>query len=138
VALRSVAIGECLQIEAPGHRIRLALPDLRALAVDAGTVLNDMAPRMRRLFEARAQGLLGRVAGWPVEGACVSAGELNAEDRLLVAELLKGGRAAVLAPEALKTIWVRYFGQRALGRGEVLFYVTRDGAPFFSVVWWSA
>jgi hypothetical protein len=139
----SAVVADCVEIIAGNHAIRLALADLRTMALDAGPIMGASTDaRLRRIFEGRSQALLGRISRWPTEGACVRAQALEGEDRFVVAELLKAGRAAVRAAGAAQdaaTIWIRHLGRRAgplSGRGEVLFYVQRDGEPFFTVSWW--
>lgn len=143
VELASAAGADCLEIVSANHAIRLALADLRTMALDAGPILGASSDaRLRRIFEARSQGLLGRVSRWPKEGACVRAQALEDEDRFVVAELLKAGRAAVRASDAAQdaaAIWIRHLGRRAgpaSGQGEILFYLERGGEPFFTVSWW--
>src|SRR5262245_16698075 len=74
VALRGVEASDCLEVVSLGHVIRLSLADLRVMAVDAGQLMGKATEsRLQRIFEMRAQGLLGRVANWPKEGNCVRA-----------------------------------------------------------------
>lgn len=136
IELRSVAPADCVEVSSAGHAIRLALADLRTMAVDAGRVMGGATePRLQRIFEGRAQALLGRIAAAPAQGGCVQAQAAEEGDRYVVAELLKAGRAAVRRDGAqAATIWMRHFGRR--GRGEILFYAERGGQPFFAVTWW--
>jgi hypothetical protein len=143
IELASAAGADCLEIASGNHAIRLALADLRTMALDAAPIMGaSTEARLLRIFEGRSQGLLGRISGWPNEGACVRAQALEDEDRYVIAELLKAGRAAVRAPGATQdaaTIWIRHLGRRAgprAGHGEILFYLQRGGEPFFTVSWW--
>ena len=143
IELISAAGADCVEVVSENHAMRLALADLRSMALDAGPIMGaSTEARLRRIFEGRSQALLGRISRWPKEGACVRAQALEGEDRFVVAELLKAGRAAVRAPGAgqdAATIWMRHLGRRAgalSGHGEILFYLRRDGEPFFAVSWW--
>lgn len=132
---------DCLEIVSKAHVITLALADLRAMASDAGRIMGaSTEARLRRLFEARTQALLARVSRWPRPDACVMAQVLDNEDRYVIAEVLKAGRAAVRAPreQDAAAIWMRHLGRRTghSGEGEILFYLQRDGEPFFGVSWW--
>ncbi len=135
--------GDCLEVVSRNHVATFALADLRAMALDAGRIMGaSTEARLRRLFEGRSQGLLGRIARWPKPGACVQAQALESEDHYVIAELLKAGRGTVRAPRAAQdatAIWMRHYGRRlgpATGHGEILFYVERGGEPFFTVTWW--
>lgn len=141
IELRPVAAADCVEISSAGHTIRLALADLRTMALDAGGVMGAVTePRLQRLFEGRAQALLGRLAGQTPRGACVEAPAAEPDDRYVVAELLKAGRAAVRRDgRQVEAIWMRHLGRRSgplSGRGEILFYAERGGEPFFTVIWW--
>ena len=141
IELRAVAGADCLEVAAAGHSIRLALADLRTMALDAGRVMGPATePRLQRLFEGRAQALLGRLAGQAPPSACVEAPAGGQDDRYVIAELLKAGRAAVRRDgRQVGAIWMRHLGRRSgplSGRGEILFYAERGGEPFFTVIWW--
>jgi hypothetical protein len=141
IALQPVAAGDCLELDSSRHTIRLALADLRVLAVEAGRIMGAQTePRLQRLFEGRAQALLGRLAGRTRQGDCVQAPAAEGDDRYVVAELLKAGRAAVQRDGAnAGSIWMRHLGRRMgplSGRGDILFYTERGGEPFFAVSWW--
>jgi hypothetical protein len=143
IELAPVGGTDCLEIILRDHAVRLALADLRVMAVDAGRVMGSATePRVQRIFERRAQALLGRLHGWPKQGGCVQAPSAEGEDRYVVAELLKAGRAAVRPPggaQGAQTVWMRHLGKRAgplRGHGEILFYLERGGEPFFAVSWW--
>jgi hypothetical protein len=132
---------DCLEIVSRAHVITLALADLRAMALDAGRIMGSATEaRLRRLFQTRTQALLARVSRWPRPEACVVAQVLDNEDRYVVTELLKAGRAAVRAPREAdaSAVWMRHLGRRTghSGEGEILFYLQRGGEPFFSVSWW--
>src|SRR5262245_44395815 len=74
VALRGVEASDCVEVVSLDHAIRLSLADLRVMAVDAGQLMGKATePRLQRIFEMRAQGLLGRAASWPIQGSCVRA-----------------------------------------------------------------
>jgi hypothetical protein len=139
----SPVAGGCLELASASHAIRLSLGDLRAMALDAGSVMGASAQTgLRRIFEERAQAFLGRIAKWPAGEGCVLAQALDGGDRYVVAELLKAGRAEVRAGAAnAASIWMRHLGRRTgplAGHGEILFYVQRGGEPFFTVSWWVA
>jgi len=113
------------------------------MALEAGRIMGSATePRLQRIFEERAQGMLGRVAGWPKDAACVRAQAVEGDDRYVLAEFLKSGRAAVRAPGAgseAGSIWMRYWGRRAgplAGHGDISFCMERGGEPFFTVSWW--
>jgi hypothetical protein len=143
VRLAAVGGTDCLEFVSSNHAIRLALADLRVMAVDAGRIMGGATePRVQRIFEGRTLDLLGRAAGWPASGGCVRAPAAAGEDRYVIAELLRAGRAAVRKPgseQGVGAIWMRHLGRRAgplSGRGEILFYAEREGEPFFVVSWW--
>lgn len=139
IRVAAVAPTDCVEVAAGRHTIRLALADVRAMALDAGAIMGAATePRLKRIFEGRAQELLGRFAGVSASG-CVQA-LAEGEDRYLIAELLKAGRAGVRRDGApAPSIWMRHLGKRAgpmRGHGEILFYAERGGEPFFVVSWW--
>jgi hypothetical protein len=133
---------DCLEIVSRDHLVTLAMADLRSMAFDARSVMGAATDaRLRRLFEGRTQELLGRINRWPKSGACVRAQALEGEDRYVIAELLKAGRAAVRAPRGPQdagAIWMRHLGRRTghSGEGEILFYLQQGGEPFFTLTWW--
>lgn len=119
--------------------VRLPNVQLEQLAESASVHWNTEAERMARIDGHRAKALLNSASSNDSTPA-----PLDPDTHHLLARFIEQGQASILCgtpPQPQPHVTVRYVASRAAplaGRGDILFYLPDDPAPFLVVNWWVA